>query len=84
MFGLDVTNSCPVTSDFLTKLKENNLKLGGSMHYAAKFIHKIETKTSVFFDDAMPLAHLVETSLFELQTGHARVSKHLANFSCVF
>jgi inosine-uridine nucleoside N-ribohydrolase len=78
MFGLDVTNSCPFTPDFLTQLKQNNPKLGGFVHDAAQFYVKFYSQNRdqdvCFFHDAMPLAHLVDPSLFALQTGHARVS----------
>jgi inosine-uridine nucleoside N-ribohydrolase len=78
MFGLDVTNSCPFTPDFLTQLKQNNPKLGGFVHDAAQFYVKFYSQNRdqdvCFFHDAMPLAHLVDPSLFELQTGKARVS----------
>jgi inosine-uridine nucleoside N-ribohydrolase len=78
MFGLDVTNSCPFKPEFLSQLKQKNPKLGGFVHDAAQFYMKFYSQNRdeevCFFHDAMPLAHLVEPSLFELQTGHARVS----------
>ena len=78
MFGLDVTNSCPFSPDFLTQLKQNNPKLGGFVHDAAQFYVKFYSQNRnedvCFFHDAMPIAHLIDPSLFELKTGHARVS----------
>jgi inosine-uridine nucleoside N-ribohydrolase len=78
MFGLDVTNSCPFTPEFLTTLKQVNPKLGGFVHDAAQFYVEFYSQNReedvCFFHDAMPLAHLLDPSLFELQTGHARVS----------
>ncbi|MCF2948397.1 nucleoside hydrolase [Paraglaciecola aquimarina] len=78
MFGLDVTNSCPFTPDFLTTLKDINPKLGGFVHDAAQFYVEFYSQNRdddvCFFHDAMPIAHLIDPSLFELQTGHARVS----------
>jgi inosine-uridine nucleoside N-ribohydrolase len=78
MFGLDVTNSCPFSPDFLRQLKQANNKLGGFVHDAAQFYVQFYSQNReedlCFFHDAMPIAHLIEPSLFELQTGHARVS----------
>ena len=78
MFGLDVTNTVPFSPEFLTQLKTNNTKLGGFVHDAAQFYVQFYSQNRedkvCFFHDAMPIAHLVDPSLFELQTGHARVS----------
>lgn len=78
MFGLDVTMTVPFSPDFLTTLKENNQKCGGFVHDAAQFYVDFYSQNReqrvCFFHDAMPLAHLVDPSLFELQRGHARVS----------
>lgn len=78
MFGLDVTYACPFSPDFLTQLKSVNPSLGGFVHDAAQFYTKFysqnEEQDVCYFHDAMPLAHLIEPSLFELKTGHARVS----------
>jgi inosine-uridine nucleoside N-ribohydrolase len=58
--------------------EQNNPKLGGFVHDAAQFYVKFYSQNKeqdvCFFHDAMPLAHLVDPSLFELQNGHARVS----------
>lgn len=78
MFGLDVTNSCPFTPEFLTTLKQVNPKLGGFVHQASQFYVEFYSQNReedvCFFHDAMPIAHLLDPSLFKLQTGHARVS----------
>jgi inosine-uridine nucleoside N-ribohydrolase len=83
MFGLDVTNSCPFSPDFLRQLKQNNSKLGGFVHDAAQYYVQFYSQNRdedvCFFHDAMPIAHLVDPSLFELQTGHARVSTDALN-----
>ncbi len=78
LFGLDVTNSCPFTPDFLTQLKQGNPKLGGFVHDAAQFYVQFYSQNReedvCFFHDAMPIAHIIDPSLFELQRGHVRVS----------
>ncbi|MGS2719674.1 nucleoside hydrolase [Paraglaciecola aestuariivivens] len=78
MFGLDVTNSCPFDPSFLTGLKAGNPKLGGFVHDAAQFYMQFYSQSRkedvCFFHDAMPIAHLVDPSLFELTQGHIRVS----------
>lgn len=78
MFGLDVTNSLPFPPEFLTQLRENNPKLGGFVHDAAQFYMDFysqnRTDRVCFFHDAMPIAHLVDPTLFETQRGHARVA----------
>ena len=78
MFGLDVTNTVPFSPNFLTQLQSNNPKLGGFVNDAAQFYVQFYSQHRedrvCFFHDAMPIAHLVDPTLFELQTGHARVS----------
>jgi inosine-uridine nucleoside N-ribohydrolase len=78
MFGLDVTNSCPFSPEFLTTLKQVNPKLGGFVHDSSQFYMEFYSQNRdedvCFFHDAMPIAHLLDPSLFELQRGHARVS----------
>lgn len=78
MFGLDVTNSVAFSPEFLVQLKNKHPKFGGFVHDAAQFYvdfySQHRTEKVCFFHDAMPLAHLVDPTLFELQTGHARVS----------
>lgn len=78
MFGLDVTLQVPFSLEFLTKLKTSNQKFGGFVHDAAQFYVEFYSQNRdekvCFFHDTMPLAHLVEPSLFEFTRGHARVS----------
>ena len=78
MFGLDVTMTVPFSLEFLNTLKQNNQKFGGFVHDAAQFYVDFYSQNReervCFFHDAMPIAHLVDPSLFELQRGHARVS----------
>jgi inosine-uridine nucleoside N-ribohydrolase len=78
MFGLDVTMTVPFSPEFLTQLKVNNQKFGGFVHDAAQFYVDFYSQNReekvCFFHDAMPIAHLVDPSLFELKRGHARVS----------
>lgn len=78
MFGLDVTNDVPFTPDFLDDLEARNAKLGGfvkkSSQFYVDFYSQGRDDKVCFFHDAMPLAYLVDPSLFELTTGHARVS----------
>jgi inosine-uridine nucleoside N-ribohydrolase len=78
MFGLDVTNAVPFTPQFLEELKLGNSKLGGFVRDAAQFYVQFYSQNRedkvCFFHDAMPIAHLIDPSLFEIQRGHARVS----------
>lgn len=78
MFGLDVTNACPFSPDFLTQLKTVNPKLGGFINDAAQFYVKFYSQHRdedvCFFHDAMPIAHIIQPDIFELQTGYGRVS----------
>ncbi|MGY0590667.1 MAG: nucleoside hydrolase [Paraglaciecola chathamensis] len=78
MFGLDVTMTVPFEPAFLESLRENNAKLGGFVHDAAQFYMDFYSQNRedrvCFFHDAMPIAHLVDPSLFEIVRGHARVS----------
>jgi inosine-uridine nucleoside N-ribohydrolase len=78
MFGLDVTMTVSFPLEFLTRLKQNNQKLGGFVHDAAQFYVDFYSQNRdekvCFFHDAMPIAHLIDPSLFELQRGHVRVS----------
>ena len=78
MFGLDVTNACPFNPNFLNQLKHVNPKLGGFVHDASQFYVQFYSQNRdedvCFFHDAMPIAHIVNPELFELQTGHGRVS----------
>ena len=66
------------TPDFLTTLKDINPKLGGFVHDASQFYVQFYSQNReedvCFFHDAMPIAHLIDPSLFELQTGQGRVS----------
>ncbi|MFT5311801.1 MAG: inosine-uridine nucleoside N-ribohydrolase [Paraglaciecola sp.] len=78
MFGLDVTNHVFFSPEFLEQLKRNNPKLGGFVRDAAQFYVSFYSQSrdsrGCCFHDAMPIAHLVEPSLFNMQRGHARVS----------
>ncbi len=78
MFGLDVTMTLPFEPAFLEGLRDNNAKLGGFVHDAAQFYMDFYSQNReervCFFHDAMPIAHLVDPSLFETVRGHARVS----------
>lgn len=78
MFGLDVTNAVPFTPDFLDDLAERNEKLGGfvkeSSQFYVDFYSQGREDRVCFFHDAMPLAYLVDPSLFELTTGHVKVA----------
>ncbi|GAC13194.1 nucleoside hydrolase [Aliiglaciecola lipolytica] len=78
MFGLDVTNDVPFTLDFLDELESKNPKLGGfvkeSSQFYVDFYSQGRDDRVCFFHDAMPLAYLIDPSLFELTRGHARVS----------
>ncbi|MEP4889023.1 MAG: nucleoside hydrolase [Aliiglaciecola sp.] len=78
MFGLDVTNDVPFTLDFLDELETKNPKLGGfvkkSSQFYVDFYSQDRDDRVCFFHDAMPLAYLVDPSLFEFTRGHARVS----------
>ncbi|WP_339769669.1 nucleoside hydrolase [uncultured Paraglaciecola sp.] len=78
MFGLDVTMTVPFEPAFLEALRKNNAKLGGFVHDAAQFYMDFYSQNReervCFFHDAMPIAHLVDPSLFEIVRGHARVS----------
>jgi inosine-uridine nucleoside N-ribohydrolase len=78
MFGLDVTMTVSFPLEFLNSLKQNNQKLGGFVNEAAQFYvdfySQNRSEKVCFFHDAMPIAHLVDPSLFEFKTGHARVS----------
>jgi inosine-uridine nucleoside N-ribohydrolase len=78
MFGLDVTNSVPFDQGFLDGLQQGNQKLGGFVNRAAQFYSDFYSQNRedrvCFFHDAMPIAHLIDPSLFEIQRGHARVS----------
>jgi inosine-uridine nucleoside N-ribohydrolase len=78
MFGLDVTNSVPFDQGFLDGLQHGNSKLGGFVNRAAQFYSDFYSQNRedrvCFFHDAMPIAHLIDPSLFEIQRGHARVS----------
>ncbi|GAA6186243.1 MULTISPECIES: nucleoside hydrolase [Aliiglaciecola] len=78
MFGLDVTNDVPFTLDFLDELEIKNPKLGGfvkkSSQFYVDFYSQDRDDRVCFFHDAMPLAYLVDPSLFEFTRGHARVS----------
>ena len=78
MFGLDVTLGVAFAPDFLSTIKTSNPKLGGFVHDASQFYvdfySQNRTEKVCFFHDAMPIAHLVDPSLFELKRGHARVS----------
>ncbi|GAA0859068.1 nucleoside hydrolase [Aliiglaciecola litoralis] len=78
MFGLDVTNDVPFTPDFLDGLQERNDTLGGfvnkSSQFYADFYSQNREDRVCFFHDAMPLAYLIDPSLFEFTRGHARVS----------
>lgn len=78
MFGLDVTNDVPFTPDFMDGLEECNSKLGGfvkkSSEFYTDFYSQGREDRVCFFHDAMPLAYLIEPSLFEFTRGHARVS----------
>lgn len=78
MFGLDVTNAVPFTPDFLDDLAAGNEKLGGFVKSSAQFYTDFYSQGRddrvCFFHDAMPLAFLVDPSLFELTRGHVKVS----------
>ncbi|WJG10224.1 nucleoside hydrolase [Aliiglaciecola sp. LCG003] len=78
MFGLDVTNAAPFTPDFLDGLESRNAKLGSFVNQSAQFYVEFYSQNRddrvCFFHDAMPLAYLIDPSLFEMTTGHARVS----------
>ncbi|GAB2702256.1 nucleoside hydrolase [Aliiglaciecola sp. 3_MG-2023] len=78
MFGLDVTNDVPFTLDFLDELEAKNPKFGGfvkkSSQFYVDFYSQDRDDRVCFFHDAMPLAYLVDPSLFEFTRGHARVS----------
>lgn len=78
MFGLDVTNAVPFTPDFLDGLESRNEKLGGFVKSSAQFYTDFYSQGRddrvCFFHDAMPLAFLVDPSLFEFTRGHAKVS----------
>ncbi|MCV2883462.1 nucleoside hydrolase [Aestuariibacter sp. AA17] len=78
MFGLDVTNAVPFTPDFLKELENKNEKLGGFVNKSAQFYVEFYSQNRddrvCFFHDAMPLAYLIDPSLFKIQSGHARVS----------
>ncbi|MFT4937381.1 MAG: inosine-uridine nucleoside N-ribohydrolase [Paraglaciecola sp.] len=78
MFGLDVTNNVFFSPGFLNQLKHDNPKLGGFVHDAAQFYVEFYSANrdsrGCCFHDAMPLAHLIDPSIFEMQRGHARVS----------
>ncbi|MFT5675701.1 MAG: inosine-uridine nucleoside N-ribohydrolase [Paraglaciecola sp.] len=78
MFGLDVTNNVFFNPGFLNQLKHDNPKLGGFVHDAAQFYVEFYSANrdsrGCCFHDAMPLAHLIDPSIFEMQRGHARVS----------
>lgn len=78
MFGLDVTNAVPFTPDFLDELEGVNNKLGGFVKQSSQFYVDFYSQNRddrvCFFHDAMPLAYLIDPSLFELKSGHVRVS----------
>lgn len=78
MFGLDVTDNVFFSPQFLEQLKLNSPKLGGFVRDAAQFYVEFYSQNRASrgccFHDATPIAHLVDPSLFSLQSGHARVS----------
>lgn len=78
MFGLDVTNAVPFTPDFMDELESVNNKLGGFVKKAAKFYTDFYSQNRedrvCFFHDAMPLAYLIDPSLFTMTSGNVRVS----------
>ena len=78
MFGLDVTNAVPFSPDFLDELEGVNSKLGGFVKQSSQFYVDFYSQNRddrvCFFHDAMPLAYLIDPSLFELKRGHVRVS----------
>lgn len=78
MFGLDVTTAAPFQMDFLEGLESRNAKLGGfvkeSSQFYTDFYSQGREDRICYFHDAMPLAYLVDPSLFEITYGHARVS----------
>ena len=77
MFGLDVTKTVSFTPDWLKQLASHN-KLGDFVEKAAQFYMDFYSQEAdrrqCFFHDAMPIAHLVDPSLFEFTEGHARVA----------
>lgn len=78
MFGLDVTKTVSFPPEWLSELAQANNTLGGFVEKAAQFYMDFYQQESprrqCFFHDAMPIAHLVDSSLFELTEGHARVA----------
>lgn len=78
MFGLDVTNSLPFNQSFLDGLEKGNKKLGSFVNRAAQFYSDFYSQNRAdrvcFFHDAMPIAYLIDPSLFEIKRGHARVA----------
>jgi inosine-uridine nucleoside N-ribohydrolase len=78
MFGLDVTNNVFFSPEFLEEIKQHSPKLGGFVRDAAQFYVEFYSQNrdsrGCCFHDAMPIAHLVDPSLFTMQSGHARVS----------
>lgn len=78
MFGLDVTNIVSFEQSFLDSITQGNEKLGGFVNKAAQFYMDFYSQDRddrvCFFHDAMPIAHLIDPSLFELTEGHVRVA----------
>lgn len=78
MFGLDVTYDLPFMPSFMDALEEKNSKLGGfvkqSSEFYADFYSQGKEERVCFFHDAFPLAHLLQSELFELTEGHIRVA----------
>lgn len=78
MFGLDVTTAAPFMPEFLDELAEKNEKLGGfvrdSSQFYVDFYSQGREDRICYFHDAMPLAFLVNPELFEITSGHVRVS----------
>ena len=78
MFGLDVTNAVPYTPAFLDQLESVNETMGGFVKQSSQFYVDFYSQNRedrvCFFHDAMPLAYLVDPSLFTMTPGNARVS----------
>lgn len=78
MFGLDVTTAAPFMPEFLDELAEKNETLGGfvrdSSQFYVDFYSQGREDRICYFHDAMPLAYLVNPELFEITSGHVRVS----------
>lgn len=78
MFGLDVTYSVSFSPEWLESIADKNEKLGGFVNKAAQFYMDFYSQHRedrvCFFHDAMPIAHLVDPTLYEFTEGYARVA----------